>query len=124
MSVGNNVLQLLSTPSRLAAIASIALMCASTSSMARDGVLRLHGSVVNSSCEVSTSATDAVGQPVRSLTVAPGVVIQINTVRNTCANGGAPFIARYQELPLSSAVLAAEQSAVTVRAGVVTLTYQ
>ncbi|MCF5706534.1 hypothetical protein GIV19_04430 [Pseudomonas syringae] len=118
-SVGNSVLHVLATPSRVAAAVFIPLLMISTLSLARDGVLSFHGSVVNASCEVSTSTLMSSGQ---SLTVAPGVVIQIIALKDACGDETTPFVANYRALSSSPVSLTAERTIITARSGVVTLT--
>ena len=123
-SAVRSVLQILSTPSGMATTVFIPLLLASSLSLARDGTLSFHGSVVNSSCEVSASAPGSANKDQRSLTVSPGITIQISTVKDACAANSAPFVAVYQELPALPVSSTAGQPTVAARTGVVTLTYQ
>ncbi|MCQ9469880.1 hypothetical protein NRB15_05960 [Pseudomonas alliivorans] len=123
-SAVKRVLQTLSTPSGRAATVFIPLLLTSSLSLARDGTLSFHGSVVNSSCEVSGFAPDSTNNALRSLTVSPGITLQIRAMKDACADDSAPFVADYQELTPSPVSPSAGQTTVTARAGLVTLTYQ
>jgi len=118
------VLQILSAPSGMAATVFIPLLLASSISLARDGTLSFHGSVVNPSCEVSALTPGSTSKALRSLTVSPGITLQISSSKAACSDDSAAFVADYQELLLSPVSSTAVQTTSMARAGVVTLTYQ
>ncbi|WP_122424290.1 hypothetical protein [Pseudomonas viridiflava] len=118
------VLQILSAPYGMAATVFIPLLLASSISLARDGALSFHGSVVNSSCQVSVLAPDSTSNALRSLTVSPGITLQISSSKAACADDSAAFVADYQELLLSPVSSTTGHTPSRARAGVVTLTYQ
>jgi|GEM_PF-1266889 len=81
------------------------------------GQIRFFGEVVESGCEVGTSATAHPGPDSRLLKVSSAVSLNVDTAANACREGRVPFSASYQ--PLASSV-STRQAATR---GVVTITY-
>ncbi|KPY25067.1 hypothetical protein JW321_09685 [Pseudomonas syringae pv. papulans] len=90
-------------------------------SWAKDGAITLRGSIVNSSCRVSSTEITMPGNQSRTLEVAPGVIIHVSTERNVCGEQAMPFVTQYQVLP---AAVVIDGEALQARAAVVTLSYQ
>ncbi|KPC16191.1 hypothetical protein ALQ72_05374 [Pseudomonas syringae pv. maculicola] len=86
----------------MAAIVAIPLLAAPAFSWAKDGVLSLHGSIVNSSCSVSRSDVTTSDAHSRVLEVAPGVNMLVNTEHNACGDQAVPFVAHYQAIPVTA----------------------
>ncbi|EGH28062.1 hypothetical protein PSYJA_03224 [Pseudomonas syringae pv. japonica str. M301072] len=102
-------------------ILSALWLTAPTVSWAKDGAITLRGSIVNSSCKVSSTEMTAPGVQSRTLEVAPGVTIHVSTERNVCGEQAIPFVTQYQVLP---AAVVIDGEALQARAAVVTLSYQ
>ncbi|MGA8136883.1 MULTISPECIES: hypothetical protein [Pseudomonas] len=81
------------------------------------GQIRFFGEVVESGCEVGTSAAGHPGTDSRLLKVSSAVSLNVDTAANACRDGRVPFSASYQ--PLASSVTTRQ----VATQGVVTLTY-
>ncbi|KTB83786.1 MULTISPECIES: hypothetical protein [Pseudomonas] len=121
-SNGKVMVKLRSLDKRLwVAILSTLLLAAPASSWAKDGAITLRGSIVNSSCMISSTEMTAPGVHSRTLEVAPGVTIHVSTERNVCGEQAMPFVTQYQVLP---AAVLIDGEALQASAAVVTLSYQ
>ncbi|MFA0943347.1 MULTISPECIES: hypothetical protein [Pseudomonas syringae group] len=105
----------------LAAVITLPLMVAPSVSSAKDGMLSLHGSIVNSSCKVSRPDGHAAAARTRMLEVAPGINVYVSTDGNACTAYAVPFVAYYQVLPDT---LKPDGTSSQGRAAVITLNYQ
>ncbi|MPQ70095.1 MULTISPECIES: hypothetical protein [unclassified Pseudomonas] len=81
------------------------------------GQIRFFGEIVESGCEVGTSAAGHPGADSRLLKVSSAVSLNVDTAANACRDGRVPFSASYQ--PLASSVTTRQ----VATQGVVTLTY-
>ncbi|BBN61986.1 hypothetical protein KUIN1_11760 [Pseudomonas sp. KUIN-1] len=121
-SNGKVMVKLRSLDKRLwVAILSTLLLAAPGLSWAKDGAITLRGSIVNSSCMISSTEMAAPSVHSRTLEVAPGVTIHVSTERNVCGEQAMPFVTQYQVLP---AAVLIDGEALQASAAVVTLSYQ
>ncbi|MCJ2374701.1 hypothetical protein [Pseudomonas sp. RGM 3321] len=103
-----------------AVIVLVPLLAAPAFSWAKDGVVTLHGSIVNSSCVISDINVNVPAAHARILQVAPGINMQVSTEHNACGDQAVPFVAQYQVLPAAEI----DGKALRASAGVITLSYQ
>lgn len=90
-----------------------------------DNAVRFHGSVVNATCNIQPVSQAVSTDGVRHLELAPGVAFEVQATRNACDGQASPFIAHYTPVQTSAPVPSGTgQSSDSVKAGVVTLTYQ
>ncbi|MCI3944080.1 hypothetical protein BW686_13880 [Pseudomonas syringae] len=104
-----------------AALVMLPLMVAPSVSLAKDGVLSLHGSVVNSSCRVSYLDANPAAGHTRSVEVAPGIKVHVSTDYNACGAQAVPFVAHFQRLP---AAPQPDGTSSPSRTALITLNYQ
>lgn len=81
------------------------------------GVIKFRGHITQASCEVRNASLASNNE--RVLRVSPGINILVNTVDNACSRSQAPFTLAYKPLPVS-----AGDTAVQMKSGVVTMTYE
>ncbi|RMQ44483.1 hypothetical protein ALQ04_01757 [Pseudomonas cichorii] len=120
--VWESFLRALPRTRKLAAVMAIPVLVLSAPIMTQAEVLRFHGKLVNTGCDVVQASAVGSDNDARYIQVS-GVTVRMSTLRNACGDQAVPFTLQYQAMSLTSAQTTL-QSQASGQTGLLIVTYQ